>query len=102
MQAICLNLKSRDVRKMVVQTRRTTEVQTEQQRIRAEYLELCGPLHATAAEWCALEGHRAALQMRCTHPHVGDGMLPGEYNRMVPANQCPDCGFVAIEMPAAS
>ena len=82
---------------MVVRRRHASGVQTGQQRIRAEYLEVGAHLHATAAERSALETHRAALQMRCAHPNLGRGMLPGHFNQPVAPNQCPDCGYVAGE-----
>lgn len=64
---------------------------TEQDRIRAEYLELAPHVHPNAAEWGAIELHVAALQLRCTHPNMGNGTLPGHWKPVAP-DQCPDCG----------
>ena len=78
--------------------------QSEQEQIRAEYLEISAHLHAEPLERAALEARRVALRLRCTHPNLGTGMLPGDYNQPVAPNQCPDCGFIAgegSESPAA-
>ena len=53
--------------------------QSEQEQIRAEYLET--HRHAEPIERAALEARRAALWLRCTHPNLGTGMLPGDYNQ---------------------
>ena len=71
--------------------------QSEQERIRAEYLEISAHRHAESIERAALEARRTALRRRCTHPNLGTGMLPGDYNQPVAPNQCPDCGFITSE-----
>lgn len=66
---------------------------TDQERIRQEYQELCAHRQAPGTdERDALDARRAALRLRCTHPNLGNGMLPGVFNQPVVPNQCPDCG----------
>jgi hypothetical protein len=68
--------------------------QSEQEQIRAEYLELSAHRQADPIERAALETRRGALRVRCTHPDLGKGMLPGDFNQPVAPDQCPDCGYV--------
>jgi hypothetical protein len=102
MEVTYLTREAHNLRKMVVRKRHTIGLPTGQQQIRAEYLEIGLHLHATPAERSALEVHRATLQMRCTHPNIGNGMLPGDFNKLVAPNQCPDCGFVREGEPPAA
>ena len=74
----------------------------EREQIREEYLELGAHRQVTPEERAALDERRAALRHRCTHPNLGHGMLPGDFNHPVEPNQCPDCGYVAEEMAAAA
>jgi hypothetical protein len=76
---------------------------TQQEQIRVEYQELGAHRHAATDEREALEARRAALRKNCTHPNLGRGMLPGDYNQPVAPNQCPDCGYLCTggEPPAA-
>lgn len=72
---------------------------SEQDQIRAEYLELSAHRQADPLERAALEARRAALRSRCSHPNLGKGMLPGDYNQPVAPNQCPDCGLIVESEP---
>jgi hypothetical protein len=72
---------------------------TNQEQIREEYQEISAHRHTLPDEREALEGRRKALRTRCTHPNLGEGMLPGGYNQPVAPNQCPDCGFIAESEP---
>ena len=74
---------------------------SEQDQIRAEYLELSAHRQADPIERAALEARRAILRARCTHPNLGKGMLPGDYNQVAP-NQCSDCGFIVAREPPAA
>jgi hypothetical protein len=68
---------------------------TDQEQIREDYLEVSARRHVLPDQGAALDDRRAALRLFCTHPNLGTGMLPGDFNRSVGPNQCPDCGFVA-------
>ena len=73
----------------------TDAAMSEQDQIRAEYPEISAHLHPNDEEWAALESRRAALRVRCTHPNLGIGMLPGDFNQPVTLNNCPDCGYIS-------
>lgn len=68
---------------------------SEQDQIRAEYLEISAHLHPNNDDRAALESRRAVLRVRCTHPNLGNGMLPGDFNQPVAPNHCPDCGYIS-------
>jgi len=68
---------------------------SKQDKIREEYLELSAHRQFTPEERAALEARRVALRKRCTHPNIGKGMLPGNFNQPVAPNECPDCGYIA-------